>query len=285
MHLDRLLADKTHRIAQLEFGTGHRCAAFGCRRVEFERCVVAHRARELKLHLHVGRAMPQSLEAADCDTELFARIHVLRGDGQRPVHHADCFRASGGNSDVDGVFKCRKTFRGNQLRGCVVKDHFRGTASVQGCVAARVDAGNLPLDQIQGYFVLRCRGHEEGVRLIPNANHAFRAAHQPAISAALRLGGADIEPIPRRALLAGQHHHRLAAGNARQPVVGQRLGCVAGQHRAGNQGLDQWFEHNATPQFLHHHHAFDRTHAQPTVRFRNIQATQPQVGKLAVSLA
>jgi hypothetical protein len=74
--------------------------------------VVAHGAGQFQLHLHVGHAVAQGLEAADGHAELLARVHVLGGDGHGLVHHAHGFGAGSGDADVHGVFQ------GGQAVGC-----------------------------------------------------------------------------------------------------------------------------------------------------------------------
>ena len=121
MQLHRLLADKAHGVAQLVFGARHRSAALGRRGVELEAGVIAHGAGQFELHLHVGDAVAQGLEAGNGHAELFARVHVVGGGGQRHVHHTHAFSAGGGNADVHCMLQGFEAVRGNQKGGRILE--------------------------------------------------------------------------------------------------------------------------------------------------------------------
>src|SRR5436190_17449241 len=70
VQLDALLADEAHRVAELHLRLCQRAPPWRRLLAELERRVVAHRARQLELHLNVGDAMAQRLEAGDGDAEL-----------------------------------------------------------------------------------------------------------------------------------------------------------------------------------------------------------------------
>jgi hypothetical protein len=90
-----------------------------------------------------------------------------------------------------------------------------------------------------------------------------------------------IEAVAGCTLLVGQYHQGFAAGNFWQPGgLGGGIG-IARQHATSDQGLGKRFEHIAAPQLLHHHHAFDRTHAQATIVLGDVQAAQAQFGNFA----
>ena len=111
VQLDALLADEAHAdwpSCTLACDSARRrCAR---RLAELEAGVVAHRAGQFELHLHVGDAVAQRLEAGDRHAELLARVHVVDGDRHQPVHQAHGLGAGRGDADVDRVLehgRCR----------------------------------------------------------------------------------------------------------------------------------------------------------------------------------
>jgi hypothetical protein len=84
-----LLTDEAHRVAELHLRLRQRAAALRRGLSELEAREVAHRARELELHLHVGDAVAQRLEGRDRHAELLARVHVLDRQRDQLVHRAD----------------------------------------------------------------------------------------------------------------------------------------------------------------------------------------------------
>ena len=103
----------TKRIdcAELHLGLRQRAAPRRRLLAELERRVVAHRARQLELHLDVGDAVAQRLERGDRHAELLARVHVLDRDRDQPVHRADRLGAERGDADVDRALERRRRQR------------------------------------------------------------------------------------------------------------------------------------------------------------------------------
>ena len=285
MQLHRLLADKTHGDAELVLGTGHGGAAFCRRRVELERGVITHGAGQLQLHLHVGHAVPQRLEAADHHAKLLARVHVLDGDGQGLVHHADGFGAGGGDADVGGMLQRCQAVQRDQCGRRVLEHHVGRTAAVLRAVAAGGNALGRALDQEQRDLALGLRRDDEGIGLVTGRYYVFGSCQRPSGAGCSRFCFTNIEPVAGGVLLRGKHHQRFAAGDFRQPGGLDIGGGVAGQHGAGDQGLGQRLEHDAATEFLHHDHAFDRAHAESAVILGNVEAGQAEFGQLAISLA
>ena len=105
--------------------------------------------------------------------------------------------------------------------------------------------------------------------------------------ACVGLGLAHVEPVARLALLVGQHHQRLAAGDARQPAV---LAASPAHSRASTPPAisvcAQRLQHDAAAELLHHDHAFDRAHAHAAVRPRGCTGrARPELGQFVPGLA
>jgi len=69
------------------------------------------------------------------------------------------------------------------------------------------------------------------------------------------------------------------------PLGLQRVGRIAAEDAAGDQGLRDRLQHDAAAQFLHHHHAFDRAHAHAAMLLGDVQAGQAELGQLFVGAA
>jgi hypothetical protein len=92
---------KRIELAQLHLGLADGAAPLRGRLAQLQAGEVAHRAAQLELHLDVGDAVAQRLEAGDRHAELLARVHVVDGDRHQPLHQAHAFGAQRGDADVD----------------------------------------------------------------------------------------------------------------------------------------------------------------------------------------
>ena len=140
VQLHRVLADEAHGHAELVLGAGHGAAPLLGRGVELERGVVAHGARQLQLHLHVGHAMAQRLEGGQSHAELLARVHVLDRHVHGLVQHAHGFGAAGGDADVHRMFERGEAIRRDQRSRRRLERDLGRAAAVLRAVAARRDA-------------------------------------------------------------------------------------------------------------------------------------------------
>ena len=178
MQLHGLLAHKAHRLAQLHLGAGHGGAALRGGGAELEAGVVAHRAGQLELHLHVGHAVAQGLEAGDEHAELLALVHVFDRDGHGLVHHAHGFGAGGGNAGVHGQLQRGQAVGGDERGGGVDELHFSGAAAVLGDVATRDHASCRTFHQEEGDLAVQLRRNDERVGLVTSGNYAFNSCYR-----------------------------------------------------------------------------------------------------------
>lgn len=104
-------------------------AAWLPRIAQAQRGVVAHRAGQLQLHLHVGHAVAQRLEAGDRDAELLAGVQVIDRHGQVFLHHPDGLGRLRGDADVGGEFEQPQPFvrTRNELTSRLVDMQLGGT--------------------------------------------------------------------------------------------------------------------------------------------------------------
>ena len=179
VQLHRLLADKAHGHAQLVFGAAHGSAAFSRRRIEFEAGVIAHGARQFKLHFHVGHPMTQGLESGDGHAKLLAGVHVVHGDGHGFVHHPHGFGAQGGNADVLRVLQCRGAIKRDQMRGRVGKRQLSGTRTVLGDITPCGRAFSAFFNQEERQLAVGHGGHQPRVGLVTRGHHAFVPGQDP----------------------------------------------------------------------------------------------------------
>jgi hypothetical protein len=237
------------------------------------------------LHLHVGDAVAQRLEGGEGDAELLARVHVLHSQLHRLVDRPDALRAGGGDADVHAVLQCVQAILRHGAGRAVAERHFGGAAAILRAVAARGHARRRALHEKEAERPVHHRRHQVSVGLVPRRDDAFRPGHGPVIAIARGRRVAHVEPVPRPAFLVSQHHQCLPAGDPRQPLRLEGLGCVAAQHAARDQGLRQRLQHHAAPEFLHHDHAFDRAHSHAAVFLGDVEAGQAKIGKLGVCRA
>ena len=284
VQLHRLLADVTHRVAQLVFGAGHRSAALGRGGVEFQRGVITHGAAQLQLHLHVGGAVAQRLERADGDAKSLARVEVFGGDGEGFLHRAYGFCAQAGDADVYCMFQRGQAVGADECGGRVSECDFSRASAVLRAVTARCHTGCRRVDQKHRHLSGSHRGHQKRLGFITHRHQALGTTHGPFSAIEFGRSGAHVKPVTRRTLLISQHHDGYAAGHFGQPSRFHVGRGITREHTTGDQRLGQWFADDAAPQLFHHHHAFHRPHAQATIGFGHIQAAQAELGQFAISL-
>src|SRR5690606_3796794 len=108
VQLDRLLADPARGLADHDLGARDRLPARGgIAALTGGRGQVGHRTRLFDLHVHVGHAVLQRLEAADRRAELHAVAGVLHGRGQGAVEHAQRIGAQRRDPEVERLVERR----------------------------------------------------------------------------------------------------------------------------------------------------------------------------------
>ena len=281
VQLHGLLAHEAHGLAELHLGARERAAALVPRRAELEAGVVAHGAREFELHLHVGRAVAQGLEAGDGHAELPALVQVVEGHGAGLLHDAHGIGAGGGDAGVHGQLQRGQAVRGDERGRGMVQPHLGGAAAVLGAVAARGDAAGIALHEEQRDLAVQLGGHEEGVGLVACGDYAFGSCKRMPGGRFGRFCLADVEAVACLAFLVREHDERLAAGDARKPGGLHGIGGVLREHAGRYEGLRQRLQNDAAAQFLHGHHGVDGALAQAAVGLGHGQGRQAQTGQFA----
>ncbi len=112
-------------------------------------------------------------------------------------------------------------------------------------------------------------------------HHALGAIQHPGTAVLPRLG-LDVRQVPARlALDMGKRKLELALDQRRDQLAALRLARrMAEQPAAEHDRGEEWFEHEAAPERLHHDHHLDRTAAEPAQLLRERQSEQTEFGVL-----
>ena len=169
-------------------------------------------------------------------------------------------------------------FQGDQACRGVVQNQFRRPAAILGDIPTCGHAACAFDNQEQSQGPVGHGRHQPRVGLVARWYHALGARHRPGIACGFGLGLAGSGVVARFAFLVRQHHQGLATCNLGTPFGLQGRWRVVRQHRASDQGVRQGLEHDASSELFHHHHAFDRAHAQSAEFFGNVQTAQAKFG-------
>ena len=106
-------------------------------------------------------------------------------------------------------------------------------------------------------------------------HHAFLAVEHIAIALLLR-GGGDVRQIVAALRFGeGERDNRFAGGDFGQHLFRQRTAAFRQQTTRDHHGRHERLDHQGAAEFLHHHHAFDRTTAQAAEFLRQGAANSP----------
>ncbi len=288
MHLDALLADLAHAATQLHLGLRQGAASHRARFTQLEAGVVAHRASQFQLHLHIGDAVAQGLEGCDRHAELLAGVEVLGGEGDQLVHEPHALGTQGSDAHIGGRLHELEGVCGDPCGRRVSQRQFGRPRAVLGGVGAHRHAGCVPLYQVKtdaglvvGIAARPCSDPER-IGFIPGRHDALGALES---GGAFRRGGAGadmVQSVPRSRLLVGPHHQGLAARHLGGPSRLEIARCRAQHHGSHQSPCGIGRVHQRAPQFFHDHHGFHRAHAQAVVVGGQGQTCQAQFSELLV---
>ena len=121
--------------------------------------------------------MAQGLKAGNVDIELFARVHVIHGDGQSLVHHANGFCADTGNADVKCVLKRRQTFQGHALCRRLIEHQLCRARAVLRAIATGAQTFAAASNQEKRELAMDHGGNQKAIGMIAHWHHTFAAGH------------------------------------------------------------------------------------------------------------
>ena len=285
MQLDRLLADEAHRRGRAApWPRDTAAGAPAASSSDLQRREAGHRAGLLELHLHVGHAVPQRLEAAIGTPNCLRVFMYSTVTATSAVHAPDRLGAQRGDAAVDRALEQRvapasSADQRSALRCTFVELHLGGARAVLRRIAAPVTPGARPGSRRTG----RCRP------VVVGAAGARRDDEGGRLTAPA--GTTDLRPFSthcrrRRARLVS---HAGPAGSARGAPVRERqaslpsamrgsracaaLGAACAIGSSPTTTCDDTAPAPAPAERLHHDHRVDRAPPKPSCS-RDRQAEQ-----------
>ena len=227
--------------------------------------------------------MAQRLKAGDGHTKLFAGVEVLHRHRQGFFHQTHGLGTQGRGTHVHRQLQSGQSIPCDELGGCVCQVQLAHATAVLCMVGMAGVGGGTAWHQEQSLLAVRNRWHQEAMGVVTCWYQALVTRDLPCATHLLGGGVACVQVVARALFMVGQHQQGLATGQTGQPFGFQVFGSEGLEHRGANPGVGQRFEHHATPQLLHRHHALGGPHVHSAISVLHIQATQAQFGHGLVS--